>query len=389
MSTTITGLPNASTPLDGTERVPMDQAGATVDATTQAIADLAPGTDLSYTSSTRVLSSSTGDDVTLPLAGAEAGLMAAADKAKLDGIADGAEANVNADWAASSGDAVILNKPALGTAAAAATTDFATAAQGSLADTAIQPGDPALTDAREWTASTIGQEEAEAGTATTRRAFTAQRVFQAVAAWWAASNAKTKLDGIAAGATVNSSDATLLNRANHTGTQGAGTITGLASVATSGAYSDLSGTPTLGTAAAANTGDFATAAQGALADSAVQPGDLTTVTTAAAGLAPATSFAAINYAASVALDMAALNGQYRTISLTGDLELTTANRAAGQTLVLRLIADGTERTLTFPVGWVFVGTKPSTIAASKTGVLSLTFFGTADTDCVAAWGVQS
>lgn len=119
-------------------------------------------------------------------------------------------------------------------------------------------------------------------------------------------------------------------------------------------------------------------------------GSTDTVTTAAAGLAPATSFAAINYAASVELDMAALNGQYRTISLAGDLELTTANRAAGRTLVLRLIADGTERTLTFPVGWdVFIGTKPATIAASKTGVLSLTFFGTADTDCVAAWGVQS
>ena len=39
------------------------------------------------------------------------------------------------------------------------------------------------------------------------------------------------------------------------------------------AYSDLSGTPTLGTAAAANTGDFATAAQGALADTAIQPAD--------------------------------------------------------------------------------------------------------------------
>lgn len=38
-------------------------------------------------------------------------------------------------------------------------------------------------------------------------------------------------------------------------------------------YSDLSGTPTLGTAAAANTTDFATAAQGTLADSAVQPTD--------------------------------------------------------------------------------------------------------------------
>ena len=35
---------------------------------------------------------------------------------------------------------------------------------------------------------------------------------------------KTKLDGIATGATANSSDATLLNRANHTGTQTAATI---------------------------------------------------------------------------------------------------------------------------------------------------------------------
>ncbi len=35
---------------------------------------------------------------------------------------------------------------------------------------------------------------------------------------------KTKLDGIATGATANSSDATLLNRANHTGTQTASTI---------------------------------------------------------------------------------------------------------------------------------------------------------------------
>jgi hypothetical protein len=53
--------------------------------------------------------------------------MSSADKTKLDGIASGAEVNVNADWNASSGDAQILNKPTLGTAAAAATTDFASA----------------------------------------------------------------------------------------------------------------------------------------------------------------------------------------------------------------------------------------------------------------------
>lgn len=41
------------------------------------------------------------------------GSMSAADKTKLDGIATGAEVNVNADWNASSGDAQILNKPTL------------------------------------------------------------------------------------------------------------------------------------------------------------------------------------------------------------------------------------------------------------------------------------
>ena len=50
-------------------------------------------------------------------------------------------AQVNSDWDANSGVSQILNKPTLGTAAAAATTDFATAAQGAKADTAVQPGD--------------------------------------------------------------------------------------------------------------------------------------------------------------------------------------------------------------------------------------------------------
>lgn len=38
--------------------------------------------------------------------------------------------------------------------------------------------------ATEWTAETVSQSEAEAGTATDRRAWTAQRVRQAIAAWW-------------------------------------------------------------------------------------------------------------------------------------------------------------------------------------------------------------
>lgn len=53
----------------------------------------------------------------------------------------------------------------------------------------------------------------------------------------------------------------------------------LAPVATSGAYADLTGSPTLGTAADNDEADFATAAQGTLAGTAVQPGDLAAVAT--------------------------------------------------------------------------------------------------------------
>ncbi|MDH0337655.1 hypothetical protein [Metapseudomonas otitidis] len=87
--------------------------------------------------------------------------------------------------------------------------------------------DPRLSDPREWTAATVPQAEAEAGTGTTRRAWTVQRVWQAIAAWWAASPMKTKLDGIAANATANATDAQLRDRSSHTGTQLAATISDL------------------------------------------------------------------------------------------------------------------------------------------------------------------
>lgn len=101
------------------------------------------------------------------------------------------------------------------------------------------------------------------------------------------------------------------------------------------------------------------------------------------------SIGTVGYATTVNLDMSTLNGKYNTISLTGDLQFTTSNRSTGRNTVIRLVCDSSQRTLTFPAGWVFVGTKPANIAGSKTAVLSLTFFGTADTDCVAAYGVQS
>lgn len=60
---------------------------------------------------------------------------------------------------------------------------------------------------------------------------------------------KSKLDAIEAGATANASNAALRDRSTHTGTQNAGTITGLADVATSGDYDDLTGKPSYSTVA--------------------------------------------------------------------------------------------------------------------------------------------
>jgi hypothetical protein len=93
----------------------------------------------------------------------------------------------------------------------------------------------------------------------------------------------------------------------------------LATVATSGAYSDLSGKPTLGTAASTASTDYATAAQGALAASATQPGDLGTAATAAA------------------TDFVAVTGD----SMTGDLDITGTLTSDGLTV------DGSSVVATF------------------------------------------
>lgn len=95
----------------------------------------------------------------------------------------------------------------------------------------------------------------------------------------------------------------------------------------------------------------------------------------------------LTYAASVELNFN--TQQDKTISLTGNVAFTTANLSAGGEVSVRIIADGSLRTLGFPVGWTFVGTAPTDIAANKTGVLSLKAYGSADSDVVAAYSVEA
>lgn len=84
-------------------------------------------------------------------------------------------------------------------------------------------------------AAAVSQAEAEAGAGTALRSWTVQRVWQAIAAWWAASAMKTKLDGIATGATANSTDVELRDRSTHTGTQLASTISDFSAAASAAA----------------------------------------------------------------------------------------------------------------------------------------------------------
>ena len=141
----------------------------------------------------------------------------------------------------------------LGTAATTAASDYATAAQGSIAESAVQPNDSPSFGSVTVTGTVDGRDVAADG---------------------------SKLDGIEAGADVTDTanvtaagalmDSEVANLAQvkafdsadyATAAQGALADSAiqsadLATVATTGAYSDLSGTPTLGTAAAADTTDF-------------------------------------------------------------------------------------------------------------------------------------
>ena len=86
-----------------------------------------------------------------------------------------------------------------------------------------------------------------------------------------------------------------------------------------------------------------------------------------------------------ALDFNADQLQFDTID--ANTTFTTTNRAIGRSKTIKLTTDGSTRTFTFPA-WKFVGAKPTEQAASKIGILTLTCFGTADTDIVAAYAVE-
>jgi len=91
---------------------------------------------------------------------------------------------------------------------------------------------------------------------------------------------------------------------------------------------------------------------------------------------------AIAYAASIDVDFD--GADYQTIALTGDIDLNASlNRpVAGRakSVALVLTADGSDRALTYNANWTVIGTAPTQVTASKTGIVSLTAIGPNETD---------
>lgn len=193
-----------------TDSASWDEVGETV---------AAPGTDISITrtGTSVTVVSSTGADGTIPAAdAANAGVMLATDKVKLDGVATGATANAT--------DAALRDRAThTGSQLAATISDFAAAVRATVL-TGISFATNAAVVATDTVLAAVGKLQAQITGHFGVGGATHPDVVAAGASGFMSGADKTKLNGIATGATANSSDAVLLARANHTGTQSLATI---------------------------------------------------------------------------------------------------------------------------------------------------------------------
>ena len=183
-----------------------------------------------------------------------------------------------------------------------------------------------------------------------------------------------------------------LARANHTGSQAQSTITDLTTDLSSKA--PLASPTFTGTVAIPNYANVETTLDGIATKAPIANPTFTgTVTTASVDVAGNN----IDNVQNVRHDVSAMSGtqidflldQVQTMGFSANLTLgATNNSAAGRSKTLKMSnTSGSTVNLTFPA-WKFVGAKPTEQAGNKIAILTVTCFGTADTDIVAAYAVE-
>lgn len=96
----------------------------------------------------------------------------------------------------------------------------------------------------------------------------------------------------------------------------------------------------------------------------------------------------VTFADSTQLDFK--KGKFQSLTLTDSVVFKVGkNIAPGHEIDLRIVGHGSAvSTLGFPAAWKFVGTKPTSIAATKTAILVLRSYGTTDANIVAHYLVE-
>lgn len=80
---------------------------------------------------------------------------------------------------------------------------------------------------------------------------------------------------------------------------------------------------------------------------------------------------------------------FHSSSLTASMYLTASNLGVGKMASLKLNASASANwNIYYPSQWVWLGTAPTVVSASKVAVISLTAFGNADSDIVGSFAMQ-
>lgn len=185
----------------------------------------------------------------------------------------------------------------------------------------------------------------------------------------------TKLVGIATGATVNDTDANLKNRANHTGTQLASTISDFADNVRSAVLTGVSFAVTTAIAAT----DTVLVALGKLQAQLNLKAPLSSPSFTGLSTFQGLKETLISANTGTAYTINIASGTVQNLTLTGNCTFTFPTATSGEQFTLFLNQDATgSRTVTWPVSIRWAGgSAPSlTTAASKTDVLSFIFNGT-------------